>query len=213
MSIEILAHGHTKAQYLRRDWGLSLLVNRHILFDTYSRPAALFDGLARVGVQPVQIDTVVISHDHWDHTGGLDAFLKERAAAGGEALRLFHPRDPFPSDAPFLELSSGVYLLRPLPFAFKGETLCEQALVLDQPAGLQLIVGCSHPGIDHMVSAAKAAFHRPVVSLCGGLHLMNAPDDAVAVLADKLKALGVQQIEPMHCTGAHATEELKKAFA
>jgi 7,8-dihydropterin-6-yl-methyl-4-(beta-D-ribofuranosyl)aminobenzene 5'-phosphate synthase len=58
--------------------GLSLLVehrNHHILFDT-GASSAFADNAAVLGVDLSRVDAVVISHDHFDHGGGLRRFLE-----------------------------------------------------------------------------------------------------------------------------------------
>jgi glyoxylase-like metal-dependent hydrolase (beta-lactamase superfamily II) len=47
-----------------------------VLFDTgvgtaFQSQGRLFDALARLGVQPEEVDVVLLTHMHWDHIGGL----------------------------------------------------------------------------------------------------------------------------------------------
>ena len=61
-------------------WGFSCLIeadNKKILFDTGDEPTGLLSNMKKLDINPKDIDTVVISHNHWDHTGGLQGFLKE----------------------------------------------------------------------------------------------------------------------------------------
>jgi 7,8-dihydropterin-6-yl-methyl-4-(beta-D-ribofuranosyl)aminobenzene 5'-phosphate synthase len=58
--------------------GFSLLVEhagRKILFDT-GWSSAVVSNLSLLGVHPSEIDTVVVSHGHYDHTGGLYYILQ-----------------------------------------------------------------------------------------------------------------------------------------
>jgi 7,8-dihydropterin-6-yl-methyl-4-(beta-D-ribofuranosyl)aminobenzene 5'-phosphate synthase len=58
--------------------GLAYLVEvdgQRILFDTGQSGAVLEHNLKLLGVDPVTIDAVAISHAHYDHTGGLPALL------------------------------------------------------------------------------------------------------------------------------------------
>jgi len=48
------------------------------------RPSPLLDALGRVGVAPETIDTVILSHLHWDHAGGVSV-----AAPGGGGAPAF----------------------------------------------------------------------------------------------------------------------------
>ena len=89
----------------------------------------------------------------------------------------------------------------------------EISLALDTPDGIVLIVGCSHPTIERIVEAAKAAINKPIHLVLGGLHLLPAKDDQIreitASLRDKWE---VRYIAPVHCTGEPAFAILKQSF-
>ncbi len=58
--------------------GLAYLVEadgQRILFDTGQSGTVLLHNLKLLGIDPVTIDAVAISHGHYDHTGGLPALL------------------------------------------------------------------------------------------------------------------------------------------
>ena len=59
---------------------------RHILFDA-GQGGALKSNLQRMELRPDHIDTVVLSHGHFDHTGGLADVLERDQAA----TVMFHP--------------------------------------------------------------------------------------------------------------------------
>jgi len=63
--------------------GLSFLVEarkgglrRHILMDVGQDPRVLLHNMSVAGVQPGVVDAIVLSHCHYDHTGGLVEVLK-----------------------------------------------------------------------------------------------------------------------------------------
>jgi 7,8-dihydropterin-6-yl-methyl-4-(beta-D-ribofuranosyl)aminobenzene 5'-phosphate synthase len=64
--------------------GLAFLIEagtRRVLFDTGQSGTVLMHNLGVLGVDPGTIDTLAISHAHYDHTGGLPALL-ERTRPG-----------------------------------------------------------------------------------------------------------------------------------
>jgi 7,8-dihydropterin-6-yl-methyl-4-(beta-D-ribofuranosyl)aminobenzene 5'-phosphate synthase len=90
----------------------------------------------------------------------------------------------------------------------------EIALAIDTPDGIVLVVGCSHPTIEKIVEAAKAAINKPVHLILGGTHLLPAKDDQISSLAVSLRDdRNVRYIAPAHCTGEPAFAILKEAFA
>ena len=68
---------------LKAEAGLSLFIktgNLNILFDTGSS-GAFVDNAAKLGVDLAKVDFVVISHAHFDHTGGLKRFFEVNSTA------------------------------------------------------------------------------------------------------------------------------------
>jgi 7,8-dihydropterin-6-yl-methyl-4-(beta-D-ribofuranosyl)aminobenzene 5'-phosphate synthase len=89
----------------------------------------------------------------------------------------------------------------------------EISLALDTPDGIVLIVGCSHPTIERIVEAAKAAINKPIHLVLGGLHLLPAKDDQIRDIAASLREKWeVRYIAPVHCTGEPAFAILKQSF-
>ena len=63
---------------LTTGWGLSCLIEgaeKTILFDTGGDGKILLSNLKRLKKDPLKVDTVVLSHVHGEHTGGLEEFL------------------------------------------------------------------------------------------------------------------------------------------
>ncbi len=90
--------------------------------------------------------------------------------------------------------------------------LQELTLALKTSAGLVLVVGCSHPGIQNIVDAASR-IDSNIVNIFGGFHLLRTPVKNIisiaAALKDKYK---VKNIAPGHCTGEPAIKEFLAVF-
>ena len=68
---------------LETAWGFSCLVEgpeKTILFDTGGDSATLLRNMRTLGIDPRDMDVIVISHVHGDHVGGLAGFLEENHA-------------------------------------------------------------------------------------------------------------------------------------
>ena len=93
MSVEllILVDNSVANDTLRAEHGLSMLVSgrgRRVLFDAAASAEALLANADALGVDLSSLDAAVISHGHYDHTGGLEAVVRSRPG-----LDLYaHPR-------------------------------------------------------------------------------------------------------------------------
>jgi 7,8-dihydropterin-6-yl-methyl-4-(beta-D-ribofuranosyl)aminobenzene 5'-phosphate synthase len=77
--------------------------------------------------------------------------------------------------------------------------------------GLVVITSCGHAGIINTVRRARQVSGvEKVYALAGGFHLAPAPDDYLARVMAELKALDVQHVFPMHCSGANFLEAAKR---
>ncbi len=83
MIIKVLAENTSVAPELGSEHGLSLYIEtrRHkLLFDTGA--SALFvQNAAKLDVDLAAVDTVILSHGHYDHGGGLKAFMEMNSNA------------------------------------------------------------------------------------------------------------------------------------
>ncbi|MCF8025934.1 MAG: MBL fold metallo-hydrolase [Desulfobacteraceae bacterium] len=166
MRITILYDNDSRDGRLESDWGFAALIEvfgRNILFDTGAKGRLLLDNMNRLGVFPKSIDEVFISHDHWDHTGGLAKVHEQKK------VPVYIP-DTIVKPVPSLETVS---VSRPAEIhenIYSTGTLrnIEQSMCIRHKDKLLVVVGCSHPGVETILSAASE-FGRPS-ALIGGLH-------------------------------------------
>jgi 7,8-dihydropterin-6-yl-methyl-4-(beta-D-ribofuranosyl)aminobenzene 5'-phosphate synthase len=195
--------------HLKAAWGFSCLVRgleKTVLFDTGGDGATLISNMRLLGVEPAEIDIVVLSHIHGDHTGGLGEFLEKNPHVAVYLLDSFpanfkkavmamgaHVEEVFEAR----EIFSGAYTTGEL-----GDGIREQALALKTANGLVVITGCAHPGIVNMVRKAREiAGDDKVHLLLGGFHLGGEPPSRIESIVEELRMLSVQRVSPCHCSG------------
>lgn len=110
------------------------------------------------------------------------------------------------------EIAPGVHVIALVSEKPTTLELRELSLAIETPDGLVIVVGCSHPGIDRIVEAArKIADHVRLIA--GGMHLVTAEDAEVdRVVALLQDTYAVDYVAPGHCTGEPAFAELRRAF-
>jgi 7,8-dihydropterin-6-yl-methyl-4-(beta-D-ribofuranosyl)aminobenzene 5'-phosphate synthase len=110
------------------------------------------------------------------------------------------------------EIAPGVSLVSTVSSTPGTRELHELSLVIRTPAGALLVVGCTHPGIETILEAARAVTPK-VALIVGGLHWVTLPDGEIArlttVLHDTYRA---RQLAPGHCTGEPGFAALRSRF-
>ncbi len=95
-SLTCVVDNHTTSPDLKGEHGLSFWIESTdgvVLFDTGQTAKALFNNLAWLELPVERIDAVVLSHAHYDHTGGLAVLLEKRPGLPVYAHPdLFQPR-------------------------------------------------------------------------------------------------------------------------
>ena len=221
MNVKLIVSGSRPWELWMKHWGLSLLINDSILFDTFINPRVLFRKRRRAKIDFGKIKTVIISHDHSDHTGGLWEFLEQRK--GMDVYVPAHVREATKSrirslggnviDAPGLKaLDADIHITDEIMGTCNGKPTSEQAVVLKTVKGLVVVVGCSHPGIVTIVKEVKQAFGAPVYGVIGGFHLRYSSMADVRLCANTLKEEGVGMVVPLHCTGWRAERIFKDVY-
>lgn len=193
------------------EWGYSALVEvdgRKILFDTGAHPDVVLRNAKEMGIDLSTVDTVILSHNHDDHTGGLIALREAVMPKNPKALStalvgagIFEPRynksgkdvngltplraryiadgGHFEEKAGPIEIVPGVWFTGPVPRP-NDETNWQPGLKRKTTTGL----------VDDTVpedSALIFVTDQGIVILtgCGHAGIMNLVDDARRIAGDK----------------------------
>ena len=110
------------------------------------------------------------------------------------------------------EIAPGVHIIALVSETPGTREMRELSLAIRTEAGLLLVVGCSHPGIERIVEAASAIDPR-VRIVFGGFHMPAATDAEIARVSGMLhERWKVEQLAPGHCTGEPTFAHFKKVW-
>ena len=157
---------------LQADWGFSVLIEakgKRILFDTGGSGSILLSNMNKLEISPEEIEDVFISHAHFDHTGGLSAFLDQN-----NEVKMWTPPSfrGVKNVKEVIELENSMKLYEGIYSTGELDKI-EQFLCIETQKGIVIIAGCSHPRMDHIIDAASE--FGKVYGIIGGLH-GNGPE-------------------------------------
>jgi 7,8-dihydropterin-6-yl-methyl-4-(beta-D-ribofuranosyl)aminobenzene 5'-phosphate synthase len=183
---------------LKTGWGYSCLLQgteKTILFDVGSTD--VIKNMEKLKINPASIDVLVISHGHFDHTGGMHAFAERNSKAA-----------TFYVPSVSVKICENVFTTGAM-----GTDIKEDSLIIKTAKGLVVITGCAHPGIVEIVQKAKQMFPKDEIYLVmGGFHLIDKDQSSIKNIVGALKKENVRKIAPSHCTGDYAETQFKEAF-
>ncbi|RLE56689.1 MAG: hypothetical protein DRJ40_04920 [Thermoprotei archaeon] len=215
LELLVLVDNTPGREELRSAWGLSILLKTDSyvgLFDTGPDPYTLQHNMDVLGIDPKSLSFIVISHDHWDHVGGLrylaesgtrcNVFIPSSAIDLGEWLQRHGFIVTRVDSRTEVAQGTTVFLL--------GNFIDELSMVVTvKNFGGVLLVGCSHPGIERIVETAHGIAKRLRVVI-GGMHLLDASEDRLRKVVNTFEQYSIDEVYAIHCTGDVATEYFRE---
>lgn len=187
-------HPSCKKTNIGKGWGFSSLVKTgetFILFDCGWNGNMLISNLKKLAIDIKKISKVVVSHDHWDHLGGLTAILPFNKDVEVFVPQSFsrHLKEEIASMAKVYEVSQSQQIFKNIYTTGEmGKTTKEQSLIIRTMNGVVVLTGCAHPGLDKILERSKT--FGSVYGIIGGFHGFRE--------FDLLKEISL--IVPCHCT-------------
>jgi len=200
-------------------WGLSIYIERDdfkLLFDTGDNPEILNKNAGKLNIDLSKIDALILSHNHYDHTGGLpyignitkgiSIYIPEKSMA--KMVERYGLKPIYVKDT--LKIHPNFTL-----YKFEG-LIPEQSLIAESKGKNFFVVGCSHPKIENMVVEVNQKMGIEIFGIVGGFHLYTETLERFKRIKGVFVKLGVKEIYPIHCTGKTAREffsrELKEIY-
>lgn len=187
-----------------------------ILFDTGGDSKVLMGNIEYFNVDLRRVEKIVITHNHWDHTGGLFEvldknndipiylpisfpydFIRKVEGKGAEVINVYEP----------IEICDNVFLTGEM-----GDRIKEQSLIINSRKGLVIVTGCSHQGIVNILKLAKKLFNKEIYLVFGGFHLGAKKQSELKEILRYFRELGVVKCGATHCTGEKAISMFKEAY-
>ncbi|MBN2477776.1 MBL fold metallo-hydrolase [Candidatus Micrarchaeota archaeon] len=172
---------------LEKDWGFSCFIEaeKNILFDCGTDGGMLLRNMKKLGIDPGSIDSVIISHTHLDHIGGLNKLLEKT-----KKIRLYLPED-FEIKSEKCEITvvkEKEEICREISAKVLSDGIREEYIMIKTKKGLVVITGCAHPGLENIIDDAKK--YGKIYAIIGGFHGFGR--------LEKLKE--IEMVIPCHCT-------------
>jgi 7,8-dihydropterin-6-yl-methyl-4-(beta-D-ribofuranosyl)aminobenzene 5'-phosphate synthase len=219
ITLTILYDNYLYEEGFKNNWGFSCLIEgagSTILFDTGSKDGILMHNFKAAGKDPQDVDMIILTHFHSDHTGGITEFLEANKGVDvyvpqsfpDEFIKGIEAQGAHPvivSDAK--KIRDNVWSTGEM-----GSRIIEQSLVIQTPRGLIIITGCAHPGIEKIVAKALEIRDEKILLVMGGFHLLQTGTDAVELMARDFKDKHIQYAAPTHCSGDETIKIFEEVF-
>jgi len=181
---------------LKHESGVSYLIKTDtatLLLDTglnieKESPSPLLYNMKQLGISLADFDTLVISHNHLDHVGGLRYQSLKSFSMDKEQIPLGHKRiyTPIPMTYPGQDpvcvekprkIAEGITTTGVIrSHLYLMGTVSEQAIAVNlEGKGVVLISACGHQTLPKLLQLTQELFAEPLYGVIGGLHYPVTP--------------------------------------
>lgn len=199
----ILSHGH-----FDHGDGLKALVERNPRLLVYAHPQVFVPQLVKrkTGYLPAGFSYSQAAMEE----KGVRFLLQSRPHSLGDSFLL---TGEIPQKNPYEETGEDFYLPNGEGGYRRNLLPDDQALIINTPRGLVVILGCSHRGVintlDYAVQLMETA---EIFGVVGGMHLCHAEEEKIERTIMELRRYNIQRLLPMHCSGFKARMAMAQAF-
>jgi len=200
-----------------KDFGFAALIEKEdnkILFDTGTNSEVLSHNLNNYGLSPKSLDAIILSHNHYDHTNGINSILSKNEDIPIYVHKFWSKPVRFRgTNLPEFnlmvndkareckELTNGIFLTNTHSSGDYGG-IYEHACYVQIDSSYILICGCCHPGLKKFLSD-RSDLEIPYdasLHFIGGMHSFRFDDKEAKELNHY-----VRSIKLCHCTQNYET--------
>ena len=234
LSVLPLINWHASSGDYKSEQGVSYLIKtdtQTVLFDVghnqeKTHPSPLEHNMKVAGVQLQDIDTIFISHNHFDHVGGKKWMRENTFSLGNEQIDLTGKKvfTPTPMTYPGINpqytpeptiIGNGLATTGTIARKLSIGPIDEQVLAINvKGKGIVLVVGCGHQTTAKTIERAQRLFKQPIYGVIGDLHY-PVPDGRINIAginAQKVFASGDGIFKPLTQEQINIDIELLKSL-
>ncbi|MFO8018832.1 MAG: MBL fold metallo-hydrolase [Promethearchaeia archaeon] len=205
-----------------KSYGFAVLIEKNdqqILFDVGTKVHALMKNLKVLGTGATELDAIILSHNHYDHTDGLPGILNENPnipiyihkdwnkPASFKGVLVPKPNRKVVKRARELkDVCKGIYITDSFLSPDYGGVY-EQAIYVEGNDQCILICGCCHPGLNVFIEEREklGISLMKELTIMGGFHGFSFSDKR----AEELDSI-IRKVYLCHCT--QKTDTFKSQF-